>query len=999
MAQIAKIVAQQGLDEGAEPSVRVSGALADAVSGLGGAVSNVGEMLAERQKKQEDFKDQNNYRLFQLQTGQQLSDAADSIAPDGTGFHDSFVQNIYSPARDKFLAGVSPRNREKFATLVGPGGSDTEEWSIKAAETQHKQATIWTKQQIEDTQNQLSNAISKNPSGYDAYLQEGYKVIDSAPNITTAERMAQRKNWEDFAMTSYAERQIVDDPEGFLRDAGADPRMLSPPTQFSMLKKSLVIQESGGASGAISPKGAVGIMQVMPGTAIDIAKEIHDENFDPRWNAQQITEYLSNPTVNQRYGDYYLKKQIRDFGPRGGLEAALIAYNGGPARAEAWIRAGRDDSVIPKESADYYKAVMSRLPGVAPAGKGDPKGVELVFARPTGAGPLAGQDENHLNPDLSNRVKTSFAALGINRVRINSGYRNEEDNQRVGGAEHSQHLGGNAVDIDVSGYTFEERRQIIQTLSANGITGLGIGKNMIHADLGGRRAWGYATSSGGGAVPTWAQGVIADHLANKTVAPTSQLPGASGRYAGMDYSKRQQLINRAGNEVDRRYREEAKATAVQRVTVQQQMQNELASIQNSGQSTGFDDTLVSTVLGEDDYLKWAEKKQTAQRMFAAKDGITGMTTEEMDNRLKDYTPNPGSDTYASDEQVHAAVQKEIDRVTRLRAQHPDEAAQEFPEVKAARDQVEAGVAQGKTDPAQVQAFVAAMLNRQKDFNLKPGSEAPIPHDWAMDIGRRLSRVPELTGKNLPDVTSALVVQYKALQQAFGPYTDEVILYALSQYKGIGKNTAELINGYMQSIQAGGDPLHLDPSRNRDRDQVESTSDAGWWQSTKNAWNAWFGDEAAADKILRPLAQGEQRNNSDGSYSTEITTTWQTPDGKWVNVPSLWAGPDGKTKQFDPGDEDGIMNAMVDYERQTGKRFPRYDTVQEAEAAAKARTQAGGAGSGPLASDAADLSPERLLRVIEALNNADTSEEEAAIVNRYGQAAVDAAKARIKGGQQ
>src|SRR5690606_6765912 len=44
----------------------------------------------------------------------------------------------------------------------------------------------------------------------------------------------------------------------------------------------------------------------------------------------------------------------------GDKEAALIAYNGGAARADAWLRAGRDDSVIPKESADYYKKVMGR---------------------------------------------------------------------------------------------------------------------------------------------------------------------------------------------------------------------------------------------------------------------------------------------------------------------------------------------------------------------------------------------------------------------------------------------------------------------------------------------------------------------------------------------------------------------------------------------------------------------------------------------------------------
>lgn len=53
----------------------------------------------------------------------------------------------------------------------------------------------------------------------------------------------------------------------------------------------------------------------------------------------------------------------------GDRDAARIAYNGGPARADAWLKAGRDDSVIPRESADYYKKIQRQLtPGGAMAG-------------------------------------------------------------------------------------------------------------------------------------------------------------------------------------------------------------------------------------------------------------------------------------------------------------------------------------------------------------------------------------------------------------------------------------------------------------------------------------------------------------------------------------------------------------------------------------------------------------------------------------------------------
>lgn len=97
-------------------------------------------------------------------------------------------------------------------------------------------------------------------------------------------------------------------------------------------------------------------------------------------------------------------------------------------------------------------------------------------------------------------------------------------------------------------------------------------------------------------------------------------------------------------------------------------------------------------------------------------------------------------------------------------------------------------------------------------------------------------------------------------------------------------------------------------------------------------------------LYRPFNPNERRDNRDGTYSTEVSTTWQTPDGQWKNIPSLWMGPQGP-KQFDPGDEQGILGAARNYEQINGPTFNSFPTLQEAEAAAVARSRAGGAGAG------------------------------------------------------
>lgn len=73
-------------------------------------------------------------------------------------------------------------------------------------------------------------------------------------------------------------------------------------------------------------------------------------------------------------------------------------------------------------------------------------------------------------------------------------------------------------------------------------------------------------------------------------------------------------------------------------------------------------------------------------------------------------------------------------------------------------------------------------------------------------------------------------------------------------------------------------------------------------------------------------------NPDGSVSTERTTTVEI-DGKWVNIPTMFGG-----KQVSDEEAVDIMtrNGMVDPE--TGRTMPTFDSREEAETAAKARSK-------------------------------------------------------------
>lgn len=113
-----------------------------------------------------------------------------------------------------------------------------------------------------------------------------------------------------------------------------------------------------------------------------------------------------------------------------------------------------------------------------------------------------------VNPDLITRFRTVQDAFGQS-VPVVSGARSAATNAKAGGAKGSQHLHGNALDLDVSNLPFQERRRLIELASANGITGIGVYNNSLHFDLGGRRSWGPDHHRG--SVPKWAASSIMRH--------------------------------------------------------------------------------------------------------------------------------------------------------------------------------------------------------------------------------------------------------------------------------------------------------------------------------------------------------------------------------------------------------------------------------------------------------------------------------------------------------
>lgn len=118
------------------------------------------------------------------------------------------------------------------------------------------------------------------------------------------------------------------------------------------------LQESQFRTDVVSPAGAIGLMQIMPGTAQLIARrkgEVIDRS------------QLNRPAIAFEYGQSYLE-MLRDMaGTQGLLPKIIAAYNAGPASVAAWngrLRDGGDPLLfvesIPFAETRAYVAIVLR---------------------------------------------------------------------------------------------------------------------------------------------------------------------------------------------------------------------------------------------------------------------------------------------------------------------------------------------------------------------------------------------------------------------------------------------------------------------------------------------------------------------------------------------------------------------------------------------------------------------------------------------------------------
>lgn len=109
----------------------------------------------------------------------------------------------------------------------------------------------------------------------------------------------------------------------------------------------VIRQESAFLTSAASPAGALGLMQLMPATAKQMAKEA-----GVKYNEKALTK---DAQYNIQLGSTYLEKLIDRFD--GSYVLAAAAYNAGPSRAADWIDTYGDPRLSHTDAVDWVESI------------------------------------------------------------------------------------------------------------------------------------------------------------------------------------------------------------------------------------------------------------------------------------------------------------------------------------------------------------------------------------------------------------------------------------------------------------------------------------------------------------------------------------------------------------------------------------------------------------------------------------------------------------------
>ena len=231
--------------------------------------------------------------------------------------------------------------------------------------------------------------------------------------------------------------------------------------------------------------------------------------------------------------------------------------------------------------------------------------------------------------------------------------------------------------------------------------------------------------------------------------------------------------------------------------------DDIASIETTGRpvdlaANGFDPATLEKLMTPEELQDWRLKREEAGQVYEATAGMEVMPADEIEARLLEIQPQPGSAGYAEQERVQAKAERKARLLLRQRANDPAAAVEDaFPEIRAQRE------AADMQDPAAAQGVITARLQAQDALNIPEHARQPLTRDEAKALAGPVSGVAD------PKTQVTAMQQLVAdVQTRFGDSAQDVLRQVL-ETRGVDRELASYGANLLTKLNAGQRPTNMD----------------------------------------------------------------------------------------------------------------------------------------------------------------------------------------------
>jgi soluble lytic murein transglycosylase len=196
----------------------------------------------------------------------------------------------------------------------------------------------------------------------DAFVRRIAELARTPEDALLAMKLAKTNN--SLAAEVSVAKKLMQGGMPVLADGFPVIAQLGPREPEPALIHAIIRQESMFDAGAVSPSGALGLMQLMPPTARSVAGKLKMKKFNP----EKLT---TDPRTNVVLGSDYLAGLVDRFS--GSYVMAIAGYNAGPGRVNGWLGENGDprpklddtidwvEKISVSETRNYVQRVMENL--------------------------------------------------------------------------------------------------------------------------------------------------------------------------------------------------------------------------------------------------------------------------------------------------------------------------------------------------------------------------------------------------------------------------------------------------------------------------------------------------------------------------------------------------------------------------------------------------------------------------------------------------------------